>query len=266
MRVTLDARYYATLVYFLLASDSVVACQIASSESARVPFPRVKTIVIPDASLLHECVASLSASEEIQLGHPEGTVHDGKESVFAYSRNYRRTDYVGDQGVRAMRAAECLANIDAIRHLDISVMDVGPEALAQSRTFHQVWSLDLARLDLEDEFIVKLFKSGIFRNLRWLDLSGNARISLSAIEAISAAVFAGRLPRLVWIDLLGTDCDASPYIDGRHWRMSQVAIGLARSYGSQPWMMLGSRVPELANKELLTEHQRQIPPDRLSLL
>ena len=144
-------------------------------------------------------------------------------------------------------------------------MDVAAEQFARSPAARYLFSLDIARLQLNDEFVMRFVDAGNYRNLRWLDLSGNPRISYVAVEAIAIAVQQGKMPLLEWLDLLGTDCDATPYVDGCYWRMTDAARQLATLYGYQPWMMLGSRIPEMANKELLTFDQRRTPPNRFSL-
>ena len=75
----------------------------------------------------------------------------------------------------------------------------------------------------------------------------------------------GRLKKLDWLDLTGTSFDASPYVDGHYWRINEHAKQLATEYGYQRWMMLGSRIPDLANVELLTSEQREVAFGRLKL-
>ena len=83
------------------------------------------------------------------------------------------------------------------------------------------------------------------------------------MEAICKGVQANRLPNLAWLELLGTQCDVTPYLDGYHWRMTETARGLAKHYSVQEWMTLGKMGAEGEHYELLSQKQRNnIPPNR----
>lgn len=265
MLATFDHKYYFTIVQMLLASRGVRACRIGPLAMRGLSLSGVKVVVIPDPTTLRECVASLAATDAVQLESLDDLAKVNDNSFLVYPCSQDGPFSIHDQQELTMTSSEFVASTATVHHLNITSMDVGPVELAMARSTGQLRSLDISRLDLDDEFVIRLVKFGYFKSLRWIDLSGNSRISFSAIEAIAEAVSKGHLPLLKWVDLLGTDCDASPYVDGRYWRMTDVAMLLARTYGFQAWMMLGSRVPELANIELLSASQRLIPPSRFSL-
>ena len=143
--------------------------------------------------------------------------------------------------------------------------DLRFEQVAESPLWPTLRSLGLARLLVDDELLLDLFEGLRAPELRWLDLSGNPGLTERTVEAIACAVDEGRLPKLAWVGLLGTACDASPYIDGGYWRISAPARRLAGRFGYQDWMMLGSRKPEREARERLSGENAQVPPNRFSL-
>lgn len=138
-------------------------------------------------------------------------------------------------------------------HLTIIDIDIPLEKLFKSEKVRRLRSLDLSRLNITDEHILFLSQSENLRQLRWLDLSGNSEITQSGVEYICTGFLEGRIKDLEWLDLLGTQCDATPYLDGLRWRISTLAKKLAQRFGFQKWMMLGSREPENEYSEIVSE-------------
>lgn len=128
----------------------------------------------------------------------------------------------------------------SVKHLNLMSVDAAPARLAASPLWRGVVSLDLSRLELDDQVLSILFEGVVAPRLRWLDLSGNAGVGIAGVEAICLAVRDRRLPSLAWLDLLGTAYDATPYLDGCYARMTEEALSLAQRYGTQRWMMIGS--------------------------
>ncbi|MEJ0063603.1 MAG: hypothetical protein WDO70_10525 [Alphaproteobacteria bacterium] len=123
-------------------------------------------------------------------------------------------------------------------------------------------SLNASQLAVQDDFAVALAGCETIKNLWWLDLAGNSGIARDGVRAIAEGVQQGRLPKLEWMNLIGTEYDATPYIDGSYWRMTRNAESLTEEFGAQAWMMLGSRQPELSGREPLRPLERRLPPDR----
>lgn len=145
------------------------------------------------------------------------------------------------------------------------LMDTSPLEFVSSAIALEVRSLDMSRLELSDEFLFDLSHSNAFPNLRWLDLSANPKITYRGVQALTLGVQRGKFPSLRWLELFATNCDATPYIDGRGWRMSELGRQLAARYGHQPWMMLGSRNPQMENLEILSDAELVVPPDRFTI-
>ena len=125
-----------------------------------------------------------------------------------------------------------------------------------------VISLELSRLHIDDNHIIQLAVSPYVQNLRWLDVCWNEGITRIGVNDICKAVNEGRLRKLNWLDLNGTSCNATPYVDGSYWRMAPAARELASEFGPQKWMMLGSRKMEEEGIEILSRVERDIPPSR----
>jgi hypothetical protein len=147
-------------------------------------------------------------------------------------------------------------------HVDLVDIDVPLRRLFASELWVGVRTLDASQLRAGDDFARELARCRSLKNLWWLDLAGNLDITRNGVEAIAHAVADARLPHLKWLNLLGTRCDATPYIDGSYWRMTRKAEELAREFGAQAWMMLGTRRPELSGREPLRPTARRLPPDR----
>ena len=150
----------------------------------------------------------------------------------------------------------------SVRDVDINItaMDIPVTKLAQCKALYRLKSLNMSRLDLTDQMIVAFFSLAHLNDLRWLDLSGNRHVTEVGVRSICESVKIGLLPRLDWLNLIGTSFDATPYIDGHYWRISNNARKLAEKFGYQRWMMLGSRNPDLENYEVLSTHEISFPP------
>lgn len=144
--------------------------------------------------------------------------------------------------------------------VNITALDISIEELAKSKVLNIIKSLNLSRLNLSDDMVKIFFSNAILKNLRWLDLSGNRDVTEEGVRSICSSVKNGSLPQLDWLNLIGTSFDATPYVDGHYWRISNNARKLAADYGFQRWMMLGSRNPDLENDEVLTNSERRFPP------
>lgn len=260
-----DGKYFATQVRMLLNSGHVRACVVGPpDETAGLSYPGVTPLVVGDKDSFAECVAMLGDVRTLRLQRASSLITTyGGESVLVYRNGVASAS--SEQRVQAMRASELARATPPVHHVNISEFDVASEEMATSRVVPLLRSLDLSRLQLDHAAVATLVRYGRFQNLKWLDLSGNPGITFATVEVIAAFVQSGALPCLEWLDLLGTDCDATPYVDGYHWRMAEPARQLAKTFGYQPWMMLASKIPEMANRELLTDLQRRIPPDRFSL-
>lgn len=259
-----EGKYIASQVRMLLASLYVRACVITPpDETVGLFYPGVKVVPVGDKNTFADCVATLSRIRSLRLQRASSLCTTHRESVLVYLT--RAALDSSEQRVQAMGASALARATPLVRHVNISEFDIAAAQMAALPVVQLLRSLDLSRLQLDHATVATLVRCGRFQNLRWLDLSGNLEITFATVEAIAASVQSGAFPCLEWLDLLGTDCDATPYIDGYHWRMAEPARQLAETYGYQPWMMLGSKIPRMANQELLTEPQRRIPPDRFSL-
>ena len=168
-----------------------------------------------------------------------------------------------DRRIAVLTARQLLELPSAPAHLNLASLDeVEPARLFRSHIWSTVLTLDATRLNAGDEFLEGLAASKELRRLWWLDLAGNRRISQTGVELLSQAVKAGRLAQLSWLNLVGTGCAATPYVDGMSWRIAGDARKLAKHYGYQRWMLLGSRNVEDAGREVLAPASRQLPPDR----
>lgn len=155
-----------------------------------------------------------------------------------------------------------------IKHLDITAWDVaypGDVAsirLASYNGLEYVETLDISRLGLTSNDVKLLFCSPFIENLRWLSLAGNVNVGEEAIQWICWNIEKGVL-NLDWLDLRGTACDATPYLDGEFgevavWRMPLIARNLAKDFGYQKWMTLG-RPSELENEEYIPTSSFPVP-------
>jgi ribosomal protein L29 len=150
----------------------------------------------------------------------------------------------------------------ATEHVDIVEMDIAPKRLFDSPLWSSVKTLDASQLQIGDLFVRELAASRYLKGLWWLDLAGNPEVTRHGVETIAKSVRDSKLPKLRWLNLLGTKCDATPYIDGIYWRMTRFAEELAGEFGPQPWMTLGTGKPEMSGREPLRPAARQLPPDR----
>ncbi len=162
----------------------------------------------------------------------------------------------------ALTASEFLQQTEAAEHINLIKIDVPVAVLFASPLWSIVKSLDASRLQEDNDFVEALAASENLKQLSWLNLAANPEISYRGVRSISKAVAEKRLPNLEWLDLLGTLCDATPYIDGWSWRMTRDARSLSAEFGAQIWMTLGSHKPEDSSIELLSPVERDLPPDR----
>jgi hypothetical protein len=168
--------------------------------------------------------------------------------------------------VKVMASAESVSAADfvkgSIKNVDINIvsMDLPIVEFSSCVLLRGLMSLNLSRLDLTDEAVDCFISNACLTNLRWLDLSGNRNVTKTGVISICKSVSDGLLPKLEWLNLIGTGFDATPYIDGHYWRISNYARQLIDDFGYQYWMMLGSRQPEMENSEVLTTSERRFPP------
>ena len=160
----------------------------------------------------------------------------------------------------SVSAAELADCPDQLTDINITRMDAPITELAKAKILYGLKSLNMSRLDLTDDMVSVFFESACLKNLRWLDLSGNRCVSELGVRSICKSVKNGSLTQLDWLNLTGTSFDATPYVDGHYWRISNNAKKLAQEYGFQRWMMLGSQIPELENHEVLTTSETSFPP------
>jgi hypothetical protein len=156
-----------------------------------------------------------------------------------------------------LTAAEFIQSESIPDDVKISTFNALFSDFATSKNIQHIKSLDLRCLGLTDQHISQIFSTAKFESLVWLDLSCNPDITEVGVRAICESIKNGSLGRLDWLNLLGTECDATPYIDGHYWRISGYAKKLAEEFGYQQWMMLGSRDPALEHDEVLTTQQRE---------
>jgi hypothetical protein len=246
---------YAVMVKMCLASSRVRACLVQPREHKIFADEGVRSIVVTDRRKLDACLYELAHVEWLRL-----QPLDSSTLVYAL-----KATSDAKEDLHTMRASQFASTNRHVYHVNLTALDCSVHHIVASKTARYLRSLDLSRLELQDHVVRSLVESAQFQNLRWLDLSGNPDITFAAVDAIAAAVHSRALPHLCWLDLLGTDCDATPYVDGYYWRITEPACHLADRYGYQQWMMLGSKIPKMANSELLTEVQRRTPPDRFNL-
>lgn len=142
-----------------------------------------------------------------------------------------------------------------IKHLNLTAWDAPqPDDIARVRLacyngLEFVETLDASRLGLEPRDVVMLFATDFSHNVRWLDLSGNAAVDEFAVRWICHLNKHGYLD-LEWLDLRGTDYDATPYFEEGfsgeldYWRMPRITRELAEEYGVQRWMTMGLPIKE----------------------
>jgi hypothetical protein len=166
----------------------------------------------------------------------------------------------------SLKASEFIASELPVEDVNITSLDVSSADFADAKNIPYVKALDLSRLGLTDEHIGEIFSRAKFESLVWLNLAGNRGITETGVRAICESVRSGLSGKLDWLCLLGTECDASPYVDGHYWRMSSHAKKLASEFGDQRWMMLGSRISSDECFELLTTEQRECELGRFTRL
>jgi len=160
--------------------------------------------------------------------------------------------------IQHMTASEIIgSNLEKIDNLDLVSLDLQAEDLAAKLAALGPKTLDLSRLDINDAEVEALICRLPMRNLRWLNLSFNRHVTEIAVSAIAAAVSNGGLAILSWLNLEGTQFNATPYVDGMTWRMSERARQLTKDFGLQRWMMMGSRMQEEEAIEILTKEQAE---------
>lgn len=211
---------------------------------------------------LRVCIARLRMNDRIVIRPLNSS--DDRERAVVVSRKATEDSEV--ECVAAVSCDEFRALRGQVQHVDVMSRDASGVEFARSRAATRVRSLDLSRLDIDDDWLAGMVEGLRFRNLGWVDLSGNPRVTRTGVEAVAAAVERGGLPSLWWLELAGTEWDATPYVDGFSWRMSERARQMANRYGHQRWMMLGSRLPQLENAEVLVKTERELPPSRFSQL
>jgi hypothetical protein len=245
----LSSDYYFTHIKMLLAVSNIHACLLVPQPNLLYPERAIKTLELPVEAYDH--VLTLVAND--------GNLRSQMVDVFPHNTSLQCVVYCKETQIpkrESMTANQFVSSAERVLYLNVSHLDIPLLKLTVSSQLASVRCLDLSRLRLEDKRFIEFLEAGRLTNLRRLDLSGNPGITSSSVSAICGAVAAGRLPNLNCLELNGTECDASPYIDGHYWRISEAARQLASEFGFQRWMMLGSRIPELSNSELLTLEQR----------
>lgn len=146
-----------------------------------------------------------------------------------------------------MRASEALVAEKLPEHLDIDCWDALTEQFFAMQRLVDVISLDLQRIGINDDDVIALARCPFLPNLRWLSLVGN-RISDLAVREICRAIQGGWFD-LNWLDLVGTDYDATIYLDGgdeneAYWRLPKASNDLRKEFGLQYWMTIGFPLEE----------------------
>lgn len=159
-----------------------------------------------------------------------------------------------------MRASEFLDYPEPVKHLSINCWDVDTVSFGLDKKLTEAVSLDISRLGVDDFDVVGLVYSPYLTNLRWLSLAGNVIGEI----AVRTLCYAGKHLGwdLQWLDLRGTDCDATPYLDGGDdmttlWRMPLITHLLLKEYGWQKWMTLGHPPSDECNKYI---EMKSYPP------
>jgi len=242
--------------------------QVNPAQSFVLSLPKIVTfkasqfwqyIRIADLDKLNACAVLLKEDKsfEVKLAAYESqripiyVVYLNTKSPVATQNNHR-----------FLTLSEFLEKDERIPHVSIVEIDVPFDKLVSHVKSNWIISLRLCGLNLTRDNISKLCFSGMLSSLKWLDISGNNRISCASVEDIARAVNQGYLDNLEWLDLSATECNATPYVDAPNWRMTDEAVRLAEKFGFQRWMMLGSRVPELENLEILSDSELELPPSR----
>ena len=260
----LDGDYHAAEAEMLLTSPSTEVC-IICREMVDFGQKNIRTIVIDDDDTMLACISALRRAPLLNLRETSLSLSDYSSAYVAYAGRRRGSPDSELDKVQLMTAKQYVAIDSAPRHIELVEMNAKPWEIGEVRAATRLRSLGLSRLELNDSQAIEIFSSGRFRNLRWIDLSGNPSITVATVEAIATAVDMGVMPFLEWLDLLGTDYDATPYIDGFSWRISDAARPIAERVGYQRWMMLGCKIREFEAIELLPAEQRKTPPNRFTL-
>ena len=247
-----------TRVKMLLASAKISACLIVPTCGLHFSDYGIRTVEIP-IECYAECVGQLAGIREYRSQTVTNLLPPEVAQTLVYPAGVIATPPTG------LEASDFAATGERIYHLNLTSIDTPIGDIASAPNVPYLRSLDLSRLNLSDDFIHDFFSSAQLLKLHSIDLSGNHGVTETGVRCICEAINAGRLSKLDWLDLTGTDFDASPYIDGHYWRINNHARHLAEVFGFQRWMMLGSRIPELENVELLTSEQREIAYGRLML-
>ena len=125
-------------------------------------------------------------------------------------------------------------------HVKLSVLNVDSSNFL-SEKLTSLRSLEAWYTSLEDKDLVFLAKNPFVRNLDWLSIGWNPGVTYKGVEALCESVRDGRM-NLRWLDLTGTNYDATPYLNGEgevaFWRMPAAAHNLATKFGYQRWMKL----------------------------
>lgn len=152
----------------------------------------------------------------------------------------------------------------SLEHLDVKAWDLSTKTIARCPTLQHIISLDASRIGIDNDDVCALVQSPYLGKLRWLNLAGNS-IDETGVRAICNAIKEGRF-QLAWLDLRGTDFDATPYLDDDGtwdgtdlWRMPRKTHILAKEFGFQKWMTLGYPANE-ENKKYIPVNS--FPPKR----
>lgn len=164
--------------------------------------------------------------------------------------------------VERLSASEFIRSSVENGHVDIWEFDVDPSLFGECENLRNVRSLRLSKLRLNDSDLDRIFEPQNFSQLSWLDLSGNPGISYAGVHDLAQRIAKMEIPKLGWLELLGTGCDATPYVDGAVWRMTTHARRIQAKFGDQRWMMLGTKNIDDENREILSVADRQLPPNR----
>ena len=245
-------------IKMLFASANISACLLVPPCGIDYSAYGTKTIEIPHESYA-ECIERLKIESGFRSQLVTNLIPSDFEQTLVYPIERIEISLIG------LSAAEFIRSDVRINDLNITMFNDTCRDFSYAKNVPYLRVLDLSRLTLTDENIHDIFSVANFLNLRGLDLSGNRGVSERGVRVICNAIRKGQLKQLDWLDLTGTSFDVSPYIDGHYWRINEQAKKLADEFGYQRWMMLGSRIPELANVELLTSEQREIALGRLRL-
>lgn len=259
-------RYEAALIIMRLTSNTRATFLIGTGQDPSEPASLVQesagtTLVHLKKPVAAECLSMLETTTNTRSILAEADIAGLRDATYVMAGSA-----VSTQGeLVACSASTAADQRQSIKHLYVSNLDIPAAKLFNSKALDGTQSLSLVGADITDEDIKLLVDSHAVNSLRWLDLSSNEKVTEFGVRLIAEKVQSGVVRHLEWLELFGTACDATPYIDGRRWRISGQARTLSKTFGVQRWMMLGCKVPAAEGQEILRKADLTLPPDPLIL-